>query len=416
MARHRVASARSVAPVSRAVAAPAACLAAILLLASCGREPAPEPDVRYQPVAFSALPGWTEDEQRAALPALGRSCGRLLGQPDDAKVGPEALELTAADWRPFCETIAGLETEAPGVDSLTLREVLEWHLQPVAVSDPGGDAEGTFTGYYESELEGSLTRRPGYEVPLLGPPPGLALDEVGGGLFGGERREELRFDAADGRRALPDRAAIEQGALAGYSEPVIWLADPVEAHILHIQGSGRVRLPDGDHVRVGYAGSNGKPFTGIAGVLLEEGLVERGQADMASVRRWLKANPEQARRLMWRNARYIFFRRIEGAGPIGAEGVALTPGRSLAVDTRYVPLGAPLWLDTLRPRVGEPLRRLVVAQDVGSAIKGQVRGDFFFGAGEEAFQEAGRMKRPGRYWLLLPRPALDRRVASAAAE
>lgn len=379
------------------------------LLAACGREaPPPEPTARYSPSDFEALPGWREDELLAALPALARSCDRLGRLPDDAAVGPEALGLEAADWRPFCASLARFDG-----GEATLREVVEWHLRPVAVADAAGAAEGTFTGYYESELSGAERPGPGYGVPLLGPPPGLALDKLGGGWFGGEAREELRYDGADGRRPLPDRAAIEEGALEGYAEPVLWLADPVEAHILHIQGSGRVRLPDGRVVRVGYAGSNGKSFTGIAGVLLKEGLLEPGKASMDEVRAWLKRHPEQARELMRRNARYIFFRRIEGAGPIGAEGVALTPGRSLAVDTRFVPLGTPVWLDTRWPAEDRPLRRLVVAQDVGSAIKGQVRGDFFFGAGEQAFQLAGRMRRAGRYWLLLPRDSLQRRVARA---
>ncbi|MEX0759308.1 MAG: MltA domain-containing protein [Tistlia sp.] len=378
------------------------------LLSACGREVAPpEPTARYQPSEFDALPGWQEDDQVAALPALLKSCGRMAKLPADRALGPEALGLTVADWRPLCDTLEAFDS-----DRSTLREVLEWLLRPVAVADQEGDAVGTFTGYYESELRGAEAPRPGYAVPLLAPPPGLAVDKVGGGWFGGPEREELRFDAGDGRRPLPDRAAIEEGALEGHAEPVLWLADAVEAHILHIQGSGRVELPDGEVVRVGYAGSNGKGFTGIARVLLDEGLIQPGQASMSGVRDWLKANPDQARELMRRNERYIFFRRIVGPGPIGAEGVALTPGRSLAVDTRFVPLGAPLWLDTRWPAEDRPLRRLIVAQDVGSAIKGQVRGDFYFGSGEEAFQQAGRMKRDGRYWLLVPRRALERRVAT----
>ncbi|SMF08907.1 membrane-bound lytic murein transglycosylase A [Tistlia consotensis] len=380
------------------------------LLAACSREtPAPpEPSAGYQPSDFAALPGWRDDDLLAALPALERSCGRLAGLDGDAAVGPAALRLRAADWRPLCQSLRGFHG-----DGATLREVLEWHLQPVAVTDQGGDPEGTFTGYYESELSGAEKPGPGYRVPLLGPPPGLALDTIGGGWFSGPAQQVWRFDAGREREPVPDRAAIETGALKGYAKPILWLADPVEAHILHIQGSGRVRLPDGRVVQVGYAGSNGKAFTGIARVLLDEGLITPGQASMQQVRAWLKAHPEQARTLMRRNARYIFFKRIEGPGPIGAEGVALTPGRSLAVDTRFVPLGAPLWLDTRWPAGDRPLRRLVVAQDVGSAIKGQVRGDFFFGAGEQAFQLAGRMKRDGRYWLLLPRRALARRVAAA---
>lgn len=173
----------------------------------------------------------------------------------------------------------------------------------------------------------------------------------------------------------------------------------MDAHILHIQGSGRIRLEDGSVLRLGVAATNGHKFVGISKILRERGLIE--DTPMPGVRAWLKANPARAKALMAENPRYVFYTPISGDGPVGSEGVALTAGRSMAVDPRYVALGLPLFLDTVEPS-GQPLRRLVMAQDTGAAIKGPIRGDFFWGTGEEAFDKAGRMKSPGRYWILLP--------------
>jgi len=172
-------------------------------------------------------------------------------------------------------------------------------------------------------------------------------------------------------------------------------------------------LPDGRALRVGFAGSNGRPFYAIGRALIDEGVVSRERASMQAIRDWMRANPARANEIMHRNERFIFFRLIEGEGPIGAQGVPLTPARSLAVDPAFLPLGVPLWLDTTWPASEKPLRRLMVAQDTGSAIKGPVRGDFFWGSGEPALEQAGRMKQTGRYWLLLPKPVAERRARAS---
>ena len=187
---------------------------------------------------------------------------------------------------------------------------------------------------------------------------------------------------------------------------------------MEIQGSGRVELPDGSMVRVGFAGTNGQPYYPIARALLENGTFKKGEASMQKLEAWLRAHPADAQALMNRNRSYVFFREITGDGPIGAQGVALTAGRSLAVDPSYLALGMPLWLDTTWPRDtpqgGQPLQRLMVAQDTGGAIKGPVRGDVFWGTGAPALAIAGSMQQPGRYFLLLPKPAADRRLAVIA--
>ena len=205
------------------------------------------------------------------------------------------------------------------------------------------------------------------------------------------------------------RAQIAEGALAERDLELIWSDDPVDVFFLHVQGSGVVELPDGGTQRVGYAANNGHDFTAIGRELIRSGALDGQSMSMQAIRDWLRAHPERADDLMRRNARYIFFREIHGPGPIGAQGVALTAGRSLAVDPSFLPLGAPLYLSTTYPATDEPLNRLMVAQDTGGAIKGPVRGDFFWGSGESALAQAGRMKQEGRYWLLLPKPVAERR-------
>ncbi|MDD5587463.1 MAG: MltA domain-containing protein, partial [Alphaproteobacteria bacterium] len=209
----------------------------------------------------------------------------------------------------------------------------------------------------------------------------------------------------EGHKLQPydDRAAIAQGSLAGRARPLLWTDDPVEAFFLEIQGSGRVRLADGTRLRIGYDAQNGKPYVPIGRVLAEEGEIEK-PVTMAKIRAWLHAHPERAQAMMNRNPSVVFFRCVEGDGPKGAQGVVLTPGRSLAVDTAFVPLGVPLWLDPKEDASGEVIRpRLVVAQDTGGAIKGPVRGDLFWGSSPGAEARAGAMQSRGTYYLLLPK-------------
>ena len=206
-----------------------------------------------------------------------------------------------------------------------------------------------------------------------------------------------------------DGVAIDRGALNGRGLELLWVDDAVDRFFLEIQGSGQVRLPDGGMVRVGYADQNGRPYRAIGKDLIEIGAVPREQMSMQAIRAWLEANPAEAPAMMARNPSVVFFSELKNLaaadGPLGAQGVPLTPGRSLAVDRKFLPLGAPVWLDTTAPAPGgeRPLRRLVIAQDTGGAIRGPVRGDLFWGAGPEAERLAGHMKSPGRLYLLLPR-------------
>ena len=385
----------------------------VLTVAACAqapvRPPAPWPSggqaapsgperLDLRPASFSELPGWQDDSPAAVLPAFLRSCERLLKLPQDKSIGVDGSGGTVADWYSPCTAARRLSLN----DSDIARTFFEAWFTPYLATN-AGNADGLFTGYFEPELAGSRTRSQRFNVPILGKPRDIVVREGPNGENQVGRMIGSRFEP------YPTRAEIEAGALGPVAVPVAWVADAVDAHILHIQGSGRIRLEDGSTLRLAVAGTNGHKFVGISKILRERGLVD--DASMPSVRAWLKANPEQGRELMTLNPRYVFYRPIGGDGPIGTEGVPLTPERSMAVDPKFVPLGVPLFLDTVDPS-GKPLRRLMMAQDTGAAIKGAVRGDFFWGSGEAAFDKAGRMKSPGRYWLLLPR-SRSPRIASA---
>jgi peptidoglycan lytic transglycosylase A len=337
--------------------------------------------IKLRRIAFHEMPGWRNDAVSQALPALRSSCKILIAKPPAAPVGPHGMAGTAGDWRAPCKRLM-----AARWSDAAIRNAIETSFVPFAVADADGP-DGLFTGYYEPELRGSRKRTASYSVPLYRPP-------------------------SDPARGALSRAAIDAGALAGRGLELLWLADPIDAFFLQAQGSGRVRLAEGGSLRVGYAASNGLPPTMIGRILVERGELTKEAATMQTVRQWLRDHPAEATALMHMNARYIFFREMRGDGPIGALGVALTPGRSLAIDPDLLPLGAPLWLDTTypagTPEAGRPLRRLVVAQDSGSAIKGAVRGDLYWGSGEAALRYAGPMKQPGRCFLLLPKAVAER--------
>jgi membrane-bound lytic murein transglycosylase A len=244
-------------------------------------------------------------------------------------------------------------------------------------------------------------------VPLYRKPDDLVMVDLG------EFRENLKGERIAGRvidgrlRPYEDRTRIEGGALKGRDLEMVWVDDPVDAFFLHIQGSGRITLEDGSVMRVGYAGQNGHPYIAVGRELIARGVLTKENVSMQSIREWLHANPGEASGLMNKNPSFVFFRPLDGEGPLGAQGVALTPGRSLAVDRSFVPYGLPVWLDAQDPLDGAArVRRLMVAQDTGGAIRGPVRGDVFWGHGADAELRAGRMKSPGRYYLLIPRTVI----------
>ena len=379
-------------------------------------KPPPVPDrLALAAAGFADLPGWDSDRHAEALIALNRSCLRVSRLADTAAIGPTGTGGTARDWREPCAALAAVQAG----DHAAARAALEQWFVPYAASN-NGDTAGLFTGYYEPELRGSRTRGGRYVVPLYGRPADLVTVDLG--AF----REELRGQRIAGRvqggalRPYASRAEIETGALAatpregGGPLELLWVDDTVDAFFLEIQGSGRVVLDDGSLLRLGYAAQNGHPYYAIGRELVARGALAREQVSMQSIRAWLIANPAQAREVMNKNASFVFFRPLAPAvspddGPLGAEGVPLTPGRSLAVDRAHLGLGLPVWLDAEDPlAAGQRLRRLLVAQDTGGAIRGPVRGDVFWGFGADAAERAGRMRSAGRYWILLPRDTAGR--------
>lgn len=368
----------------------------LLALGACTKPPPPAPHLTLAAARFGDLRGWGDDAVAAALPALVKSCAALQKLADDAPVGPNGIAGTAADWRAPCDAAAAQKDPSDAA----ARRVIEAEFTPFLAGN-NDEHDGLFTGYFEPELRGARHEGGAFTVPLLRRPPDLVLVELGQ-FRPAWRGERIAGRVVDGRlRPYAGRVAIEHGALDRLQLGFLWVDDPVDAFFLGVQGSGRVRLPDGTLVRVGYDGQNGWPYVAIGRLLAERGVMAKEDVSLASIRAWIAAHPAEGRALMDENPSYVFFREVRGDGPIGAEGVVLTAGRSLAIDAAFLPLGVPIWLDVAQD--GRALRRLVVAQDTGGAIRGPVRGDVFWGFGPEAEAQAGTMRARGAYFLLLPK-------------
>ncbi len=350
--------------------------------------------------APDALPGWQDDDGAALDVALRRSCPVLVKRTDGTGL------TQPADWIPLCTAILAGEAPKLALTRLT---------QAVAVAD----GLGLNTGYFEPLLEGSLTPSERFATPLYKRPADLI--DVALGDFRDAWKGQRTAGRLQGNKLVPyaDRGAIEDGALAGKALELLWLADPYEAFSLHIQGSGQVRLLDGSTVRVGYDGQNGHEYTGVGKLLRQRGVLGAGQATMDGILNWARANPVEGKALFRENKSYVFFRRIEGDGPIGSLNMALTPERSIAVDPLFIPLGAPVWLNTrhvdpLGAKTPEgqaitvPFARLMVAQDTGGAIKGVNRLDIFFGSNFRARTLASAQSHKGSLTLMLPHASVER--------
>lgn len=378
-------------PGAQACPAPQPCPA-------CPVCPAPEPPKvpTLAPASFAELPGWASDDLAAAWPAFRASC--------------RALRFRAA-WREACARAESLATP----DAAAVRAYFEANFAPYRVANADGTTTGLVTGYYEPLLRGSRERRAPFVHPLYAPPDDLLVIDLAA-VAPDTRNMRLR-GRLDGRRVVPywSRAEIEDGKAPVGGKELVYVDDAIEAFFLQIQGSGRVRLESGEELRLGYADQNGHPYHSIGRWLVERGELELGQASMQGIQAWARAHPTRVAELLNQNPSFVFFRVLEPGpnGPPGALGVPLTAERSIAVDPRFVPLGAPVVLATTHPNSSVPLERLVVAQDTGGAIRGAVRADFFWGTGPDAGLLAGRMRQQGRMWVLLPRgypvPAADNR-------
>ena len=312
-----------------------------------------------------------------ALVAFRQSCPVLVKRNDGSGL------TQPTDWQPLC---AQATTLAPGSATSFFQSRFAW----LRV----GDGTAFATGYYEPEIRGSRTRQPGYEVPVYGLPADLVKCTYGDGTSG-----RGMIDQASQCVAYPDRAAIEDGALDGRGLEIAWAADPVELFFLEVQGSGRLTLPDGGVMRIGYAGQNGRDYVAIGRLLRQRNALPPGGATMAGIFDWIHAHPDEGKVLMRENPSYVFFKEVIGPGPLGSLGIPVTPRASVAADPKFIPLGAPVFLELDRAEANG----LWVAQDVGGAIKGANRVDTFWGAGDAAKATAGGMSASGRAWVLVPR-------------
>jgi membrane-bound lytic murein transglycosylase A len=358
-----------------------------------------EATVGFAPISFAEIDGWREDDQAEAFKALLKSCGKASTKsPASGAPVQEAL----------CADVRGLALKGEiGRDAA--RAFFEAHYTPYRIL--GTKRPGLITGYYEPEVAGARERGGRFQIPVYGRPDDLVAvkpDEMRA-RFNDELTAMRK--TKDGLVPYFTREEIDRGALAGRGLELLYLADPVELFFMQVQGSGRVRLPDGSTVRLGYAAKNGHPYTSIGKRLVERGEGEPRATAMHNIKDWLRADSVRGQRLMWENRSYVFFQERSGKdaeiGPVGAQGVALTPGRSLAVDPTYHALGLPIYVeaDGLKGEDGAPFRRLMIAQDVGSAIKGVERGDIFWGSGDRAGAIAGSTLAPARFIVLRPNPA-----------
>jgi len=347
------------------------------------------------PVAFADLAGWTDDDHAAAFASFARAAAHLSAYP------PKTRRIGVPGQR--IAEIAGAALALGAAGMAGARSFFEAAFVPFEVRPAAGSC--FFTGYYEPEVEGSQVRTTRFSTPLYCRPPDLV--DVDDRNRPPGFNPDLRFARATpaGLAEYFDRREIEAGALAGRDLELVWLADPIDAFFIHIQGSARVSLPDGQVMRVTFDGKSGQPYTPIGRVLIDRGALAAADVTMATIRSWLAAHPDEAPAVMAANRSFIFFREAAvddpQLGPVAAAGVPLTPGRSLAVDRTLHTFGSPVWVETSAP--DGPFRRLMFAEDTGSAIVGAARGDIFFGSGEGAAAIAGAMKSKGRFVLFVPR-------------
>ena len=369
------------------------CLALILLAAACASPQKPQPQcpcpppkpapetARYEARGFSDLPGWREAQLEPSLRAFLGGCARLAA-------AKKACELAKA---------------VPPGDEGAARRLFESEFTPYAVVSSESGASGLITGYYEPIINGSRSQTALHRHPIYGVPDDLVVVDLG--TVSPETRGLRLRGRLDGRRLVPywSRGEIDARGSALAAPVIAWSADPVELFFLQIQGSGQVQLENGERLRVGYADQNGHPYRSLGRHLVERNELLLEQASMQGIKAWAAANPAKLQEALSQNPSYVFFRELPTSdGPIGALSVPLHAERSLAVDRRFIPLGAPVYLATTFPLSEQPLERLMAAHDTGGAIRGVVRGDFFWGTGPDAGSQAGRMRQQGRLWLLWP--------------
>lgn len=352
---------------------------------------------------FHQLPGWQQDDQRQALSTFQRSCTQILTLPPQAPFGEQPGMGQVQDWQAACQAAAKIKH--PDIENA--RRFFENRFDPYQVKNHF-NAKGLFTGYYLPLLQGSTVETPLYSIPIYGPPRDLVRVDLG--LFKPELAGKSIVGRVQDRTLVPyfSRAEIMRGALQQKAPVLLWTNDLIKLFFAQIQGSAMVALPNHQFQLIGFADENGLPYTPIGKVLVTQKAIAKDAVSMTAIQKWLRKNPDQINAVLNQDASYIFFKLLPTTSPLGTQGVPLTPQRSMAVDQHFIPLGAPLWLVTKIPQhsINAPsvdYRRLFIAQDTGGAIKGIIRGDIYFGPGQEAEFMAGNMNQKGSYWILLPK-------------
>jgi membrane-bound lytic murein transglycosylase A len=357
---------------------------------TCPPPPPPASHTAYEPTSWSELPGWSRDEMTDAWPAFLASCEGEGGRQR---------------WQGVCDAARNADPRTSG----DVRAFFQRYFEPFAIVKQVGsqtDAVGLITGYFEPVLHGARTPSGRFNVPLYAPPPDLLTVDLGS-EYPELRGKRVRARLV-GQRVVPyySRADLDRDP-ALKDDEIVWVDDALSAFFLEVQGSGRVQLPTGETIRLHYADENGYPYRSIGQYLVDHGELKRGEATVPAIREWAIAHADRVQELLDADPSVVFFREEPlgnpELGPEGALGVALTPGRSVAVDRSAIPLGAPVFLATTFPDSDVALNRLVFAQDTGGAIGGSVRADYFWGTGAQAATQAGEMRQPGRMWLIWPK-------------
>lgn len=352
------------------------------------------------PALYEDLSGWGADDFQGFTQAFSRSCVRIMKKDANRKFGVLKEAGSYGDWQAVCNKFQANSQWT----SNSLTQFFEAHFQPYQVK-ADANPYGLFTGYYEASLRGSRTQSEQYKVPLHARPDDLVMVHLG------QFREDLKGVRIAGRvqngtlKPYENREQIVSGKWPHNDQVLLWVDSAVDAFFVQIQGSGVVEMEEGGTMRIGYAGQNGHPYYAIGRELIKMGALTKENVSLQSIRKWLEDNSRRADEIMNTNKSYVFFREIKGEGPLGAEGVALTARRSLAIDRTLISYGLPLWVDIKHPETGSvnAIQKMMIAQDTGGAIRGPVRGDVYWGYGKRAEDLAGIMKSQGRYWVLLPK-------------
>jgi len=379
---------------------------AFLLLSACEQQKPKEPknfitydgkQIVLAPVDFSDLDEWKNDDISDLLPAFEKSCEKILQQNSEF-LYDTVIKIPTAEYQRICIHFFDENITS----SRQFRKFLQSNFSPWLISE-NGYSEGRFTSYYQTKIKASEIKDDTYKYPIFGRPDDLITVDLKS--FSANLPASKIIGYAKNGELVPyyTREEIENNPKISENYPVLlWADNPVDIYFMHIQGSALAELPDGRFLSLSYAGSNGHKFRGIGAVLLENNKLEKGKTAMSDVKKWLEENYDEAKEYMNKNDRYVFFHVSDEAGIIGSQGVILTPQRSLAVDKEIIPLGALLWLETIGPDK-ESINKTVIAQDTGGAIKGAVRGDYFWGYGDEALSASGKMSSMGRYYILIPK-------------